>query len=105
MMNDYTNQARNAISEETQQVLIVFDIKMSRKASRYLVVGEKEKENILNELKDRNAHYIIGNDIEGDKSVAQAYAEAITFLESNSLYNPCGENAEIKTFAEAFNEE
>lgn len=105
MMNDYANQARNAISGEPQQVLIVFDTKMSRKASRYFVAGEKEKANILQELKDRNAHYIIGNDINGDKSVAQAYAEAITFLESNSLYNPCGENAEIKTFAEAFNEE
>lgn len=105
MMNDYANQARNAISGEPQQVLIVFDTKMSRKASRYFVAGDKEKENILQELENRNAYYIIGNDIDGDKSVAQAYTEAITFLERNPLYNPCGENARIQTFAEAFNEE
>jgi len=107
MMNDYANQARNSVSGEPQQVLIVFDTKMSRKASRYFVAGDTEKKNILAELTARGAHYIIGDDMEGNKSVAQAYAEALAYLEdsqNNSLYNPCAENATIQTFAEAFPE-
>lgn len=104
MMNDYANQARNAVSGEPQQVLIVFDTKMSRKASRYFVAGETEKSNILKELEERGAKYILGDDINGNKSVAAAYQEAQEFLQSNELYNPCGENAEIKTFAETFPE-
>lgn len=102
MMNDYANQARNAVSGEPQQVLIVFDTKMSRKASRYFVAGETEKANILTELMERGAEYFLGDDTQGTNSVAKAYKDALGFLESNSLYNPCGDNAEIKTFAEAF---
>lgn len=102
MMNDYANQARNAVSGEPQQVLIVFDTKMSRKASRYFVAGETEKANMLAELKEREAEYFLGNDTQGANSVAKAYKDALGFLESNILYNPCGDNAEIKTFAEAF---
>lgn len=104
MMNDYANQARNAVSGEPQQVLIVFDTKMSRKASRYFVAGETEKANILAELKEREAEYFLGDDTQGNKSVAKAYEEALLFLTNNNLYNPCGENAEAKTFAEAFPE-
>lgn len=104
MMNDYANQARNAVSGEPQQVLIVFDTKMSRKASRYFVAGETEKTNILKELKERGAEYFLGDDTQGDKSVAKAYQEALAFLESNHLYKPCEENAEIKTFTKAFPE-
>lgn len=104
MMNDYANQARNAVSGEPQQVLIVFDTKMSRKASRYFVAGEIEKSNIIKELEGRGATYFLGDDTLGDKSVGQAYKEAIDFLKNNSLYNPCGEKEEIKTFAEAFPE-
>ncbi|MCO6461676.1 MAG: type I-PGING CRISPR-associated protein Cas7/Csp1 [Saprospiraceae bacterium] len=104
MMNDYANQARNAISGEPQQVLIVFDTKMSRKSSRYFVAGEIEKANLLKELKERESVYFLGDDTQGDKSVAQAYKEAIDFLHNNYLYNPCGENAEIITFADAFPE-
>ncbi|MCO5237392.1 MAG: type I-PGING CRISPR-associated protein Cas7/Csp1 [Chitinophagaceae bacterium] len=107
MMNDYANQARNSVSGEPQQVLIVFDTKMSRKASRYFVASETEKANILAELKARKAHYILGDDLQGEKSVATAYQEAIEFLtrDGNSLYNPCGkDNKDIKTFAEAFPE-
>ena len=102
MMNDYANQARNAVSGEPQQVLIVFDTKMSRKASRYFVAGETEKLNILKELEEREAQYFLGDDINGNVSVAAAYKEAEDFLENNTLYNPCEENAEIKTFAETF---
>lgn len=104
MMNDYANQARNSVSGEPQQVLIVFDTKMSRKASRYFVAGDTEKKNILEELTARGAHYIIGDDTQGEKSVAQAYTDALDYLNSNSLYNPCGANAQTKTFAEAFPE-
>ncbi len=104
MMNDYANQARNSVSGEPQQVLIVFDTKMSRKASRYFVANETEKKNILDELTSRGAHYIIGDDTQGGKSVSQAYTEALNFLNENTLYNPCEESTEIKTFAEAFPE-
>lgn len=104
MMNDYANQARNSVSGEPQQVLIVFDTKMSRKASRYFVAGEIEKKNILDEITARGAHYIIGDDTQGDKSVSQAYTEALNYLNENTLYNPCGESAQIQTFAEAFPE-
>lgn len=104
MMNDYANQARNSVSGEPQQVLIVFDTKMSRKASRYFVAGDTEKRNILEELNARGAHYIIGDDTQGDKSVARAYTEALNYLTNNTLSNPAGESAEIKTFSEAFTE-
>ncbi|HRN46534.1 MAG TPA: type I-PGING CRISPR-associated protein Cas7/Csp1 [Niabella sp.] len=102
MMNDYANQARNAVSGEPQQVLIVFDTKMSRKASRYFVADETEKANILAELKERGAEYFIGDDTKGETSVAKAYSEALNYLESNTLYDPCGGDGNIKTFAEAF---
>ena len=73
MMNDYANQSRNSVSGEPQQVLIVFDTKMSRKASRYFVAGDTEKKNILAELAARGAHYIIGDDTQGDKSVTSIH--------------------------------
>lgn len=102
-LTDYAQQARNATSGEPQQVLIVFDSRLSRKASRYFEAGETEKANILKELQERNAKVIIGSDLEGDKSVADAYKEALEFLNSNTLYDPCGGDTNIKKFAEAFN--
>ena len=104
MMNDYANQARNAVSGEPQQVLIVFDTKMSRKASRYFVAGKTEKTSILAELTDRNATYFFGDDTQGNVSVAKAYSEALAFLNTNNLYDPCGGDNNIQTFAQAFPE-
>jgi len=105
MMNDYANQARNAVSGEPQQVLIVFDTKMSRKASRYFVAGEIEKKNILAELNEEGrATYFLGDDTSGETSVSQAYTSAIKYLQANSLFDPCTANTEIKTFAQAFPE-
>ena len=49
-LTDYANNARNATSAEPQQVLIVFDTRLSRKASRYFRAGEPERRNILAEL-------------------------------------------------------
>lgn len=108
-MNDYANQARNAVSGEPRQVLIVFDTKMSRKASRYFIASENEKSNILAELNERNAVYFIGDDtIENDDkerlSVNSAYKKAFEFLNSNDLYNPAGGDTSIKSFADAFGE-
>jgi CRISPR-associated protein Cst2 len=108
-MNDYANQARNAVSGEPQQVLIVFDTKMSRKASRYFVATENERANILAELKERNAEYFIGDDtVKNDNkeslSVNGAYKKALEFLNANDLYNPAGNDSEVKTFALAFPE-
>lgn len=109
-MNDYANQARNAVSGEPQKVLIVFDDKLSRKASRYFTANETEKANILSELKSRGAIYFLGDDTEGDVSVWDAYAKALTFLddEENSLYDPSEKdengNEIIQTFAQAFGE-
>jgi CRISPR-associated protein Cst2 len=118
-MNDYANQARNAVSGEPQQVLIVFDTKMSRKAARYFIASEDEKKNILEELNARSATYFFGDDLvknndetmqrdsdsktsERLRSVNQAYTEALDFLASTELYNPAGKDDNIKTFAEAF---
>jgi CRISPR-associated protein Cst2 len=104
MMNDYANQARNAVSGEPQQVLIVFDTKMSRKASRFFIAGTIEKASILAELNERNATYFFGDDTQGEVSVAKAYGEALAFLNNNNLYDPCGGDANIQTFAQAFPE-
>lgn len=104
MMNDYANQARNAVSGEPQQVLIVFDTKMSRKASRYFVAGETEKGNILNELEERGAKYFLGDDTQGESSVSKAYSAALDYLSNNALYDPCGSDENIQTFAQAFPE-
>ena len=101
-MSDYANQARNAVSGEPEQVLIVFDNMLSRKASRYFTVEEQERKNILAELDERGAKYFIGND-KSTKSVASAYKEAFNFLDSNTLYDPsCVEDKDIKTFQQAF---
>ncbi len=104
-MNDYASQARNAVSGEPQKVLIVFDTILSRKASRYFVADEVEQQNILAELKDRNAVHFIGDD-KTEKNVFQAYKEALSFLDNsaNSLYDPSGDSP-VKTFQEAFGRE
>lgn len=88
-LTDYANQARNAASGEPQQVLIVFDTKLSRKASRYFKAEPVESANILKELDARGATYFLGDDTsaEGD-TVAEAYAKALQFLDSNELYDP-----------------
>jgi CRISPR-associated protein Cst2 len=100
-MNDYANQARNAVCGEPQQVIIVFDTVLSRKACRYFTADEPERSNILAELKERNAKYFIGDD-KTDKTVAKAYKEALEFLNDNPLYNPAGDDNSVKTFAQAF---
>ena len=99
-MNDYASQARNAVSGEPQKVLIVFDTILSRKASRYFVAGEQEQKNILDELEARGAKYFIGDDTT-DKSVYNAYKEALAFLASNTLYDPA-KGTEVVTFEQAF---
>ncbi|RNC64142.1 type I-PGING CRISPR-associated protein Cas7/Csp1 [Proteiniphilum sp. X52] len=101
-MNDYANQARNAVSGEPQQVLIVFDTILSRKASRYFTANEQERNNILEELDARGATYFIGDD-KSENSVYRAYEEALAFLENNdnTLFDPSN-NAEVKTFQEVF---
>jgi len=101
LMNDYASQARNAVSGEPQKVLIVFDTVLSRKASRYFVAGEQEQKNILNELSERGAKYYIGDDTT-ENSVFAAYKAALKFLDNNSLFNPAGDDKDVKTFNEAF---
>jgi CRISPR-associated protein Cst2 len=101
-MTDFANQARNAVSGEPQKVLIVFDNKLSRKASRYFEVTETEKTNLIAELEDRNAKLIIGDDTTGAKSVNSAYNEALAFFEESTLFDPCGGDKNIKKFSEAF---
>jgi len=101
-MNDYANQARNAISGEPQKVLIVFDEKLSRKASRYFTANETERNNILKELDARKAKYFLGDDTHGSMSVFNAYSEALAFLEKSALYDPSAGDEHIKTFIEVF---
>ncbi|BDI34138.1 hypothetical protein CCAX7_61890 [Capsulimonas corticalis] len=95
---DYANQARNAVSGEPQQVLIVFDTKLSRKTSRYFRAKDTERKNILNELEHRGATYFFGDDTsaEGD-SVSIAYVKALKFLNENSLFDPTDGAAPITT--------
>ena len=100
-MNDYANQARNAVCGEPQQVIIVFDTVLSRKACRYFTADEPERSNILAELDERNAKYFIGDD-KTDKTVAKAYKEALEFLNDNLLFNPAGDDNSVQTFAQAF---
>ncbi|MFM2268908.1 MAG: CRISPR-associated protein Csp1 family [Bacteroidota bacterium] len=100
-INDYANMARNAVSGEPQQVLIVFDPKLSRKGSRYFVAETKEQTNLLEELNDRNAQCFIGNDLDGDVSVNNAYKSAFALLESSTLFDPSN-GASVKTFKEVF---
>jgi CRISPR-associated protein Cst2 len=99
-MNDYANQARNAVSGEPRKVLIVFDSILSRKASRYFVADKQEQNNILEELDARKAKYFIGDD-ETENSVFKAYQDALKFLNGNELFDPSG-NAVAVSFQEAF---
>lgn len=107
-MNDYANQARNAVSGEPQKVLIVFDEKLSRKASRYFTASETEQLNLLKELKSRGAIFFLGDDTQGEMSVIDAYKKAFEFLNSadNELYDPSEKdeqgNEVVRTFAEVF---
>jgi len=90
-MNDYANQARNAVSGEPQQVLIVLDNRHSRKAIRYFTTeNPKEQENIIAELKSRNALYFLGDDTGKitQTPVYQAYEEALKALAAHQLYQP-----------------
>lgn len=102
-MTDYANQARNAVSGEPQEVLIVFDTILSRKSVRYFTGDTTERQNLLNELDQRGAKYFIGDD-KGDVSVATAYNSALDFLKANRLFDPSN-NAAPVTFAEAFGRE
>lgn len=97
---DYANQARNAVTAEPQQVLIVFDYKMSRKAIRYFEAGEIEQKNILEELDSRDAQYFLGNDLEGDISVNKAYTEALALLANSTLFDPAGGDDNVQAFEE-----
>ena len=99
-LTDYANQARNAVSGEPQKVVIVFDTRLSRKAARYFTASEQEQKNIIKEILDRDAVYFLGDDTT-DRSVNQAYKDALKYLEENSLYDPsCKRDDEIKTFEE-----
>ncbi len=88
-LTDYANQARNATSGEPQQVLLVFDTRLSRKASRYFKAKEAEQRNILAELQARGAVYFLGDDTaESGDGTAAAYQKALDFLAANVLYDP-----------------
>lgn len=96
-LTDYANQARNAVSGEPQQVLLVFDTKLSRKASRYFRASTTERANILSELDKRGAVHFFGDDTsETGDNVATAYEKAAVFLNDNKLFDPTG-NAEPVT--------
>lgn len=103
MMNDYANQARNAVCGEPQKVLIVFAPSLSRKASRYFSANENERKNILKELAQREAIYFLGDDTEVENmSVADAYAAALRYLEENELYCANISDDEVTTFQKVF---
>ena len=104
LMNDYANQARNAVCGEPQQVLIVFDNELSRKASRYFVAEKTERSNILKEIEAREAKYFVGDDTgkECEKSVLDAYTDALKYLSENELYTCNPDDACVETFKSAY---
>lgn len=93
LMNDYANQSRNAVCGEPRQVIIVFDTIASRKASRYWEADCIERNNIIKELKGRDAKIFIGDD-KTENSVFDAYAEAYKELKSSTLYDPVTDRKE-----------
>jgi CRISPR-associated protein Cst2 len=102
-MNDYSNQARNAISGEPQKVLIVFDTKMSRKASRYFSAKtDIERTNLKDELTDRNAQFWIGDD-ETEDSVLKAYQKAFGVLENSTLFDPANGDDNVIAYTDFLN--
>lgn len=101
LMNDYANQARNAVCGEPQQVLIVFDNELSRKASRFFIAGENERNNILKELDARGAKYFFGDD-NTENSVLNAYTEALNYLNTNTLSTCNPDDSCVETFKAAY---
>jgi CRISPR-associated protein Cst2 len=90
-LTDYANNARNATSGEPQRVLIIFDTRLSRKASRYFHyhTNAAERANILKELDRRGAVYFFGDDtVEDLDSVMVAYEKALQFLDAQALFDP-----------------
>lgn len=102
-LTDYANQARNAVAGEPKRVLIVFDNKLSRKACRFFEDSEQQRQNILDELKNREAKVFLGDD-DSTNSVMTAYKNALAELENSTLYDPAGGDNNIKSFAEVFSE-
>ncbi len=101
VLTEYANNARNATSGEPQKVLIVFDTRLSRKASRYFTGSEIERKNILAELEKRKAVWFHGDDTTAEgNSVADAYEKALEFLNENDLYDPAGGDGNIITTEE-----
>lgn len=101
LMNDYANQARNAVCGEPQQVIIVFDNVLSRKASRYFEADDIERKNILKELDERKAKYFIGDD-RTEESVLNAYTKALEFLKSNELYTCDPSDDNVLSFEDVY---
>ena len=102
-VSDYANQARNAVAGDPERVLIVFDNKLNRKASRFFEAIEIEQKNIILELESRDAKIFIGDD-KTENSVQKAFEGALTELKNSTLYDPCNGDYEIKSFLEAFPE-
>jgi CRISPR-associated protein Cst2 len=97
---DYANQARNAVSGEPQKVMIVFDTKLSRKASRYFQFQTTaiEQANIKRELEKRGAVIFEGDDTaEAGDSVAEAYEKALECFDKSTLFDPSGDAEPITT--------
>ena len=97
---DYSSQARNATSAEPNRVLIVLDTVHSRKAARYFRASEEEKENIIADLKARQAEFFKGDDRgEEENSVREAYEHALKKLDEMGLH---GGSETILPYAETY---
>ena len=101
-LTDYANQARNAVSAEPQDVLIVFDTKMSRKAARYFEMTSEQQTKLLDELDKRGTKYFLGSDLAGDTSANEAYEAALAELEESNLYDLAGGDQDVLSFEETF---
>jgi CRISPR-associated protein Cst2 len=83
---DYASQARNAATAEPDEVLIVLDPRISRKAARYFSMSDARQESLLDELEARGARYFHGDDAAAEgPSVHDAYREAAETIEAEGL--------------------
>jgi len=86
----YSNSARNMVSAEPTQILIVLDPTHSRKASRYFNSSPEEREAMIKELESKKALYFLGDDSGklSKTTVAQAIKSALEAVDASHIEHP-----------------
>lgn len=85
-VTDYASQSRNSATGEPEEVLIVLDPRISRKATQFFSMEEAQQKNVLDELESRNARYFRGDDTTHEGlSVHDAYEKAREVIEEEGI--------------------